>query len=93
MKVKERPKGPEQESLTPQALVSARLDAGRKAKVDRTRYETVRTLEQLKTWIARAIDLGVIAIDTQTTSIDPMNPAKTRKAVKSIACPPALRYL
>jgi DNA polymerase-1 len=75
MKVKERPKGPEQEALTPQALVSARLDAGRKAKVDRTRYETVRTLEQLKTWIARAIDLGVVAIDTQTTSIDPMQAA------------------
>src|SRR5215467_6160076 len=43
MKLKDRPKGPEQEALTPQALTSARLDAGRKAKVDRTRYETVRT--------------------------------------------------
>jgi DNA polymerase-1 len=72
MKVKDRPKGPEQEALTPQALVSARLDAGRKAKVDRTRYETVRTPKRLKEWIARAIDVGVIAIDTQTTSIDPM---------------------
>src|SRR5882757_355945 len=72
MKVKDRPKGPEQDALTPQALVSARLDAGRKAKVDRTRYQTVHTLEQLKTWIARAIDLGVVAIDIQATSIDPM---------------------
>jgi DNA polymerase I len=72
MKVKERPKGPGQEALTPQALASARLDAGRKTKIDRTRYETVHTLKRLKEWITRAIDLGVVAIDTQTTSIDPM---------------------
>jgi DNA polymerase-1 len=72
MKVKDRPKGPDQEALTPQVLVSTRLDAARKAKVDRTRYQTVHTLEQLKTWIARAIDLGVVAIDIQATSIDPM---------------------
>src|SRR5262249_38512919 len=32
----------------------------------------VRTLERLKEWIARATDLGVVAIDTQATSIDPM---------------------
>src|SRR5262249_13564827 len=72
MKVKERPKGPEQEALTPQALASARLDAGRKTKVDRARYETVRTLKRLNEWIARASDLGMVAIDTQTTSLDPM---------------------
>jgi DNA polymerase I len=75
MKLKERPKGPEQEALTPQALTSARLDAGRKAKVDRSRYETVRTLKRLNEWITRAIDVGVVAIDTQTTSIDPMQSA------------------
>src|SRR5499426_3336889 len=39
VKLKERPKGPEQEALTPQVLVATRLDAGRKAKVDRARYE------------------------------------------------------
>src|SRR5262249_3812373 len=75
MKLKERPKGPGQEALSPQALVSTRLDAGRKAKVDRARYETVRTLKRLNEWIARAIDLGVVAIDTQATSIDPMQTA------------------
>jgi DNA polymerase I len=75
VKLKERPKGPEQEALTPQALVATRLDAGRKAKVDRARYETVRTLKRLNEWVARAIDLGVVAIDTQTTSIDPMQTA------------------
>jgi DNA polymerase I len=75
MKLKERPKGPGQEALTPQALVSTRLDAGRKAKVDRARYETVRTLKRLNEWISRAIDVGVVAIDTQATSIDPMQAA------------------
>src|SRR5262249_55116582 len=34
--------------------------------------ETVRTLERLNEWIARATDLGVIAIDAQASSIDPM---------------------
>src|SRR5262249_36307088 len=75
MKLKDRPKGPEQEALTPQALTSARLDAGRKTKIDRSRYETVRTLKRLQEWIVRAIDVGVVAIDTQTTSIDPMQAA------------------
>jgi len=75
MKLKERPKGPGQDALTPQALASTRLDAGRKAKVDRARYETVRTPKRLKEWVARAIDLGVVAIDTQAASIDPMQTA------------------
>ncbi len=32
----------------------------------------MRTLERLNAWIARARELGVIAIDTETTSLDPM---------------------
>ena len=32
----------------------------------------MRTLERLSAWIARARDLGVVAIDAETTSIDPM---------------------
>src|SRR5215217_6577960 len=61
-----------QPSINPQALANARLEAARKSKVDRSRYEIVRTLPRLQEWIARAIDLGMIAIDTQTSSIDPM---------------------
>src|SRR5262249_23201239 len=38
MKLKERPKGPEQEALTPEGLVARQLDAGRKSKIDRSRY-------------------------------------------------------
>jgi DNA polymerase-1 len=32
----------------------------------------VRTLKRLKEWIARAYDVGVVAVDTETTSLDPM---------------------
>ena len=49
-----------------------RLNAARNAKVDRSRYETVRTLDRLNAWIARARELGRVAIDTETTSLDPM---------------------
>jgi len=58
--------------LTPQALAAARAEAARSGKIDRSRYEIVRTLDRLKEWIARARDTGAIAIDTETTSLDPM---------------------
>jgi DNA polymerase-1 len=61
--------------LTPQALATARIDAARNAKVDRARYEVVRSLERLSAWIARAHELGAIAIATETTTIDPMQAA------------------
>jgi DNA polymerase-1 len=62
----------QQPAINPQALATARLEAARKSKVDRSRYEIVRTLPRLQEWVARATDLGMIAIDTQTSSIDPM---------------------
>ncbi len=58
--------------LTPQALAASRLAAAHNGKVDRSRYKIVRALDELKSWITRAIDLGAIAIDTETTSLDPM---------------------
>ena len=61
--------------LTPQALAAARIEAARNAKVDRSRYEIVRSLDRLNAWIARARELGQVAIDTETTSLDPMQAA------------------
>ena len=58
--------------VIPQALVEARAEALRKLPFDPARYETVRTLPRLDEWIARATDLGAVAIDVITTSIDPM---------------------
>src|SRR6516165_10535398 len=66
---------PTQEEFTPQALAAARLATARYTKIDRSRYETVRSLDRLAAWIARARELGAVAIDTQTTSLDPMQAA------------------
>src|SRR5262245_4798578 len=63
---------PTQEAFTPQALTAARVAAARDTKIDRSHYEIVRSLDRLAAWIARARDLGVLALDTQTTTLDPM---------------------
>ena len=57
--------------LTPSSLVAARAKEVR-AKFDRTRYETVSDLARLELWIAKATELGVVAVDTETTSLDAM---------------------
>jgi DNA polymerase I len=62
----------ETQPLTPLALAAARAEAARKTPVDRTRYQTVRTLADLNAWIARVHDVGHFAIDAKATSIDPM---------------------
>ena len=59
-------------ALTPISLAAARAEKARNAKIDRSQYETVRTLKRLNEWIAHAYDLGVVAVDTETTSLDPM---------------------
>jgi DNA polymerase I len=67
------PKGRGEEgALTPIALATARNEAARTAKIDRSKYETVATLARLKEWIARAHESGVVAVDTETTSLDAM---------------------
>jgi DNA polymerase-1 len=57
---------------TPAALAAAHLAAAKASKIDRGQYETVRTLDRLKAWVARGKDLGVVAVDTETTGLDPM---------------------
>src|SRR5688572_4145485 len=42
------------------------------APVDRSKYESITALERLQFWIAVAQDAGRVAIDTETTSLDPM---------------------
>ena len=61
-----------QGEFTPQALAAARVEAAHNAKVDRSRYEVVRSLDRLAAWIERARDLGVVALDIRTTRLDPM---------------------
>ena len=59
-------------ALTPAMLAAARLETARATKVDRSKYATVRRLDELNRWIARARERGHVAVDTETTSLDPM---------------------
>src|SRR5215470_10493316 len=72
MAIKERSRGDGNGAFAPQALAAARAEAARNVKIDRSKYETVRKLDRLKAWIARARDAGVLAIDAVTTGPDPM---------------------
>jgi DNA polymerase-1 len=60
------------DGLTPGGLVASRAKAARAIPVDTTKYETVTTEARLAAWIARATELAVVAVDTETTSLDPM---------------------
>jgi DNA polymerase-1 len=73
-----RPQGPAKAergtviALTPQTLATSRAEAARKTRIDRDKYQTIRSLDQLNAWIARVHDVGHVAIDAKATSIDPM---------------------
>jgi DNA polymerase I len=58
--------------LTPISLAAARAEAARKTRIDRGKYQTVRSLDQLNAWLARVHDVGHFAIDAKASSIDPM---------------------
>ncbi|MEJ8475007.1 DNA polymerase I [Roseibium algae] len=58
--------------MVPQTVATARAHAAASAPIDASDYETVTTLEQLKSWIAEAYEVGYVAFDTETTSLDAM---------------------
>lgn len=58
--------------LTPSNLASARIAEGMKSKIDSSRYETITTLSALDSWIAEATEKGIVCVDTETSSLDPM---------------------
>ena len=53
-------------------MAETRREAARAAKFDRSRYETVRSLERLKAWAQRAWETGAVALHAATASLDPM---------------------
>ena len=53
-------------------FVEARRVEGQDAAIDREAYECVRDETALKVWIDRIYSAGIVAIDTETTSLDPM---------------------
>jgi DNA polymerase I len=57
---------------TPISLAAARAEAARKLKVDRSKYQTIRNLEQLNAFVDRVHDVGHFAIEAKANSIDPM---------------------
>jgi DNA polymerase-1 len=63
-----------QETITtgPGALASARAEACRQAPFDLEAYETITTLEALDAIIVEALEEGVVSLDTETSSLDPM---------------------
>lgn len=68
----EPPKGSGDDGLTPADLAKARAETFASQPIDVTSYVTIRDLETLKLWITLASEAGVVAFDTETTSLDPM---------------------
>ncbi|MEM9677882.1 MAG: DNA polymerase I [Pseudomonadota bacterium] len=60
------------ETKTPAGLAAQRLAAHAALPVSHDRYETIRTLEDLERWVADGMELGFVAVDTETTSLDAM---------------------
>jgi DNA polymerase-1 len=58
--------------LTPHALAAARAEEARHTRIDRSKYRTIRSLDELKAWIARVHDVGHFALEAKANSIDPM---------------------
>ena len=59
------------EGATPTDLAAARAKEAR-APLDRAAYRTVRTAAELGAWISRAQEEGLVAIDAETSSPDPL---------------------
>jgi DNA polymerase-1 len=53
-------------------FAAAQAAAARARPFDRSKYEIVRSLDRLSAWILRARETGLLAIDTEATSADPM---------------------
>ena len=60
------------DALTPISLAERRLAALRSATLDASRYQTIESMPTLQALIARAYDTGVLAIKTETNTLDPL---------------------
>ena len=67
---------PREPKAAPQGTAPADLAAARamqaRVPIDRAAYKIVRTAAELEPWIARAHDEGLVAIDVETSSPDPL---------------------
>jgi DNA polymerase-1 len=60
------------DDATPSTFAAARAAAFANAKIDTTKYVTIRDIAVLEDWIKAARQTGLVAFDTETTSLDPM---------------------
>lgn len=60
------------DAATPQSLAEERAKKIGALAIDNSAYEIVTTVEALEHWIGEAREKGIIAVDTETTSLDAM---------------------
>lgn len=60
------------DGATPAGLAASRANAFAGKPIDTSAYVTIRDIETLELWIAAARETGLVAFDTETTSLDPM---------------------
>ncbi|EFO32217.1 DNA polymerase I [Roseibium sp. TrichSKD4] len=58
--------------MTPQALADARAEKAATSAIDTSAYEQVLSADRLKEWVAEAYEVGYVAFDTETTSLNAM---------------------
>ena len=60
------------QGYTPKALAEKRAAEATAQVIDTSAYTCIRDIATLKLWLAEAVEIGVMAFDTETTSLDPM---------------------
>ncbi|EEZ32156.1 DNA polymerase I [Brucella sp. 83/13] len=60
------------QGYTPKALAERRAVQATAQKIDTSAYVCIRDIATLEQWLAEAAETGVLAFDTETTSLDPM---------------------
>ena len=63
---------PASSAQSPRALVEARAAHAVAAKIDRSHYQTITTLDTLDAFLDEAREIGILAVDTETSSLDAM---------------------
>src|SRR5690349_15576338 len=58
-----RTKGEQTSALTPRAFAAVRFDTAQHQKFDRSKYETVRSLDRLRAVVERAREIGFVALN------------------------------
>lgn len=57
---------------TPKALADKLASEAMNIPIDHSTYECVRTIDALKAWVDKIYEAGIVAVDTETTSLDPL---------------------